>query len=88
MTSTRAPGLLFIIEKGRGVHVGDAEASARQAYAGRAVITPHKYSPSGYYLLVRTADRKRAVVIETNEGKVVAVRGGQQPAVEYVEGCS
>jgi hypothetical protein len=102
-TSTRAPGLLFMIENGRvvrvetrspayttpsGVRVGDTEASARQVYAGRAVITPHKYFPGGHYLVVRTTDRKRAVVVETNEGKVVAVRGGQQPAVEYVEGCS
>jgi hypothetical protein len=102
-TSTRAPGLLFMIEEGRvvrvetksptyvtpsGVRVGDTEASAREAYAGRAVITPHKYSPGGHSLMIRTADRKRAVVIETSEGKVVAVRGGQLPAVEYVEGCS
>jgi hypothetical protein len=102
-TSTRAPGLLFMIENGRvvrvetrsaayvtpsGVRVGDTEAAAREAYAGRAVITPHKYSASGHYLVIRTADGKRAVVIETDEGKVVAVRGGQEPAVEYVEGCS
>jgi hypothetical protein len=38
--------------------------------------------------VIRTADGKRAVVIETDQGKVVAVRGGLLPAVEYVEGCS
>lgn len=102
-TTTEAPGLLFMLEEGRivrvetrsahystpsGVRVGDTEALAQKAYAGRAVRKPHKYSPRGHYLVISTADRKRAVVIETDEGRVVAVRGGQEPAVEYVEGCS
>jgi hypothetical protein len=102
-TSARAPGLLFMVEGGRvvrvetkdpryvtpsGVRVGDTEARARDAYVGRATVTPHKYSSTGHYLVIKTTDGRRAVVIETDEGKVVAVRGGQEPAVEYVEGCS
>lgn len=102
-TATKAPGLRFMIEGGRvvrvetkdpryatpsGVRVGDTESKARDAYAGRAAISPHKYSSTGHYLVIRTSDGRRAVVIETDEGKVVAIRGGQEPAVEYVEGCS
>lgn len=93
----------FMVEEGRvvrietrhsryatvsGVRVGDTEVSARRVYAGRAVIKPHKYSTTGHYLVVSTQDGRRAVVVETDDGRVVQIRTGQQPAVEYVEGCS
>jgi pyruvate/2-oxoglutarate dehydrogenase complex dihydrolipoamide dehydrogenase (E3) component len=71
-----------------GVRVGDTEEDAMRAYAGRAEVRPHKYTPSGHYLVVSDADGKRAVVVETDKGRVVAIRGGLKPAVEYVEGCS
>jgi len=98
-----APGLLFMVEDGRivrvettgpnyatpsGVRVGDSERSARRVYAGRAMVQPHKYTPTGHYLVVPTSDSKLAIVVETEDGRVVAIRGGQRPAVEKVEGCS
>jgi hypothetical protein len=49
-------------------------------------VRPHKYSPSGHYLVVVTS-AKHAVVIETDGERVDALRGGEIPAVEYVEGC-
>ena len=101
--SASAPQVRFMVEKGRvvradtnskryatlsGVRVGDTEVVARRAYEGRALIKPHKYSPAGHYLVVSTRDGKRAVVIETDDNTVVGIRSGEQPAVEYVEGCS
>lgn len=102
-TSARAPGLLFMVEKGRivrvetkdaryatlsGVRVGDSEEAALKTYAGRSQVMPHKYSDTGKYIVVATSDGQRAVVVETDKGRVTQIRGGQRPAVEYVEGCS
>jgi hypothetical protein len=102
-TTAPAPGLLFMVENGRivrvetkdaryatlsGVRVGDSQDSALATYAGRARVMPHKYSDTGKYIVVATSDGKRAVVVETDQGRVTQIRGGQRPAVEYVEGCS
>lgn len=102
-TTPAAPGLLFMVEDGRivrvetkertystpsGVRVGDTEEDAMRADAGRADVRPHKYTTSGHCVVLLAADGKRAVVVETDKGRVVAIRGGLRPAVEYVEGCS
>jgi len=71
-----------------GVRVGDSEESARNVYGQRAVARPHKYLQGALYLIVYTADRDAAVVLEIVNGRVVSIRGGLIPAVEYVEGCS
>ena len=70
-----------------GIHVGDSEAAARKAYKGIARVEPHKYAPEGIYLIIPTTDGKRALVIEIDKGRVMEIRGGSRPAVEYVEGC-
>ena len=70
------------------VRVGDGEEAALRTYAGRSQVLPHKYSDTGKYIVVATSDGKRAVVVETDQGRVTQIRGGQRPAVEYVEGCS
>jgi hypothetical protein len=41
----------------------------------------------GQYLIVRSRDRRHALIFETNGVKVVEIRGGLLPAAEYVEGC-
>jgi hypothetical protein len=71
-----------------GVRVGDSEESARNVYGQRAFARPHKYLQGALYLIVYTADRDAAVVLEIVNGRVVSIRGGLIPAVEYVEGCS
>lgn len=101
LESPVAPGLRVMVEGGRvvrvetdrpsystdaGVRVGDTLARARAAYPHR-LEKPHKYADDGEYLIVYSADRKRPVLIEVVEGKVVAIRGGVVPPVEYVEGC-
>jgi hypothetical protein len=89
------PAMLFMVEKGQvtrvetrderyrtwsGARVGDSEARVRRLYAGRLEVTPHKYDERGHYMIVRSRDRRNALVMETDAGLV--------PAAEYVEGCS
>jgi hypothetical protein len=101
--ATRWPEVLFMVEKGRivrvetrdgryrtwsGARVGDPEATVRGLYAGRLEVTPHKYDERGHYLIVRSRDRRHALVLETDGEKVTRIRSGRVPAAEYVEGCS
>lgn len=97
-----APTVLFMVEEDRivrmetadprfqthsGVRVGDSEARARRIYGGRVEVTAHKYDEAGHYFIVRSADRRYALVMETDGKKVVYIRAGLEPAAEYVEGC-
>jgi hypothetical protein len=96
------PGLFFMVEDGRitraetddrryqtasGIRVGDSEARVRDVYGPRLEVEEHKYDPSGHNLIVRSADRRFALVMETDGKKVVYIRAGQLPSAEYVEGC-
>lgn len=102
MRFASVPSLLFMVEKSRvvrvettdrrfrtasGIRIGDSERKVRQVYGKRLEISAHKYDDHGHYLIVRSADRKRALVMETNGKTVVNIRAGLVPAVEYVEGC-
>jgi hypothetical protein len=51
-------------------------------------VTPHKYDERGHYMIVRSRDRRHALVMETDGQKVVQIRSGLVPAAEYVEDCS
>ena len=96
------PSILFMVEEGRivrvetgddrvrtasGAKVGDSEAAVRRIYAGRLEVTSHKYDERGHYMIVRSADRRHALVLETDGKNVVYMRAGLLPAAEYVEGC-
>lgn len=70
-----------------GLHVGDSEERAKQVYAGRYEIEPHAYV-DGHYLIVRSRDKRYALVIETDGRVVTSLRAGSMPAAEFVEGCS
>jgi hypothetical protein len=98
-----APSMLFMVEKGRivrvetrdrrfrtasGARVGDSEATVRRIYGRRLEVTGHKYDQHGHYLIVRSTDRRYAMVMETDGKKVIFIRSGALPAAEYVEGCS
>jgi len=97
-----SPSVLFMVEEGRiarvetadprfrthsGVRVGDSEARARSVYGRRLEVTGHKYDDTGHYFIVRSADRRYALVMETDGKRVVYIRAGVEPAAEYVEGC-
>lgn len=73
-----------------GARVGDSEARVESLYAGRVVVTPHKYT-EGHYLTVMPAapaDSQFRLVFETDSGRVTSFRAGLLPMVEWVEGCS
>jgi hypothetical protein len=72
-----------------GGHIGDSEERIATLYAGRAVVTPQKYTP-GHDLTVRSntaSDSAFRLVFETDGRVVTRYRAGRLPAVSYVEGC-
>jgi hypothetical protein len=69
------------------VHIGSTEREAHDAYRGRLRIQPHKYDSTGHYLILDAADRKSALVLETDGKRVTSMRAGVRPAVDYVERC-
>ena len=71
-----------------GLQVGDSEARARRIYRNRMTIEEHKYEEGGHYFVVRTNGGTRAIVLDVHGGRVQAIRGGEFPAVMYVEGCA
>jgi hypothetical protein len=98
-----SPTLLFMVENDRitrietadprfrtqsGVRAGDSEAEARRIYGKRLEVMEHKYYETGHYLIVRSADDRHALVMETDGKKVVRINAGVWPSVGYVEGCS
>ena len=74
-----------------GSRIGDTESKIKSLYPGQITVTPHKYQPKGHYLIFTPKDRNEAnyrIVFETNGTRVTSFRGGKQPEVEWVEGCS
>jgi hypothetical protein len=97
------PTLLFMVENDRitrietadrrfrtqsGVRVGHSEAEAHRIYGKRLEVMEHKYHETGHYLIVRSADDRYALVMETDGKKVVQINAGLWPSVGYVEGCN
>ena len=71
-----------------GIRLGDSESAVKRAYRGRYTRTPHKYVEKGHYFIIRSSDRKSAMVIETDGRHVTMIRAGKKPEAEWVEGCS
>lgn len=72
-----------------GIHVGDSLAQALKAYGRRATVTPHPYFDRGKTLTIYSPDRRFALVIESNDGgRILTLRGGRLPDVQWLEGCS
>jgi hypothetical protein len=63
--------------------VGLALAISSWALAGQADDVD-----DGHYRTVRSANKRYALVIETDGRFVTRLRAGMVPAVEYVEGCN
>jgi hypothetical protein len=99
----RDPGIVFMFEKRvltridladahhttlRGLRIGDSEQRARDLYAREFEDSPHKYVKGGRNLTIRSADKRYALVIETDGRFVTHLRAGAIPSAEYVEGCS
>jgi hypothetical protein len=96
------PNVQFMIEDGKvsriditdahhktveGVGIGDTEARAQSVYGGKLEVEPHKYLDNGHYLILRSQNKKSALLFETDGKRITSMRAGVVPSVEYVEGC-
>jgi len=70
-----------------GAKLGDSEEKIKKLYP-RTEVEGQKYVPEGHYLIVRSPDKSRAIVFDTDGKKVTAFRVGRMPEIEYVEGCN
>lgn len=70
-----------------GVEVGASLAEVKAKHAN-VMVQPHKYNPKGHYLIFKSPDKTKAIVMEEADGKIKEIRAGLEPSVEYVEGCS
>ncbi len=98
------PGVVYVVDKGvlirvetrdpryatvSGVRVGDDVKKAQRTYGKRLKVMPHPYFARGQTLAVYSPDGKFALVMESNDaGRIIMLRGGMVPAVEFLEGCS
>lgn len=73
-----------------GARPGEPESRVLEMYPG-ARVRPRKYVAAGHDVIVvpgAPADTTHRIVFETDGAQVTSMRGGEYPAVEYVEGCS
>ena len=69
--------------------MGDSLARAQQADGKRLVSAPHPYFDQGRMRSVYSPDRRFALVMETNDaGRIITLRGGRLPEVDWLEGCA
>jgi hypothetical protein len=75
----------------KGAKIGDSEARIKSLYPGQIQVKPHEYIQGGHYLVFVPSDRvdqNYRVVFETDGKRVIRMRSGKVPEVEYVEGCA
>ena len=79
-----------VIRTREGAGVGDLEADVVRRYGSSITVTPHAYTgPDGHYLTVTPpGDTLHRIIFETDGRKVLHIRAGQRPAVDYIEGCA
>jgi len=73
-----------------GAGVGDLETEVLRRYGSGILVSPHAYTgPEGHYLTVTPpGDTLHRIIFETDGRKVVHIRAGKRPAVDYIEGCA
>lgn len=97
----KLPGVMFMVEKGVvtrvDVHddkiansaklsVGTSLASARRLQP-KLRVKKNAYDDKAHDLVLKTEDGKKALLFEESNGKIISVRAGLEPSVEYIEGC-
>lgn len=83
---TRADIVSDGVSNSLGVKMGDQFTEVQRRFPA-AQLRPHKYEPTGHYLIFKSSDERRAIVLEALDGRITNIRGGLEPSVEYVEGC-
>ena len=100
VTFKRYPNAAFMLEDGVitradvseevpnafGITVGTSFSEVKRKFPN-VIVERHEYDSDGHYLILKSADKKKAIVMEESDGKVTRVRGGLIPSVQYVEGC-
>ncbi len=79
------------VKTAQGIGTGATLAEVQEKYAGpRLTVTPHKYAdaPRSHYVRLADLEPSRGIVFEVVDGKVVSMRGGRIPEIDWVEGCS
>lgn len=74
-----------------GVGVGDSEADIYEAYGDRIQSEPNAYLPeTASYLTYVPEDPldDTRVLFDVNNGKIVNIRAGRLPEINYIEGCA
>lgn len=84
----KAPPQAVAVVSDKGIGIDTDEAAATAAYGDALKSTPHRYVEGGHYLRVAAPDGARALLFETDAGKVTTFRAGRVPYVDYVERCS
>ena len=70
-----------------GIHVGDSENRALQAYGKRVKVTPHAYVTGGHYLTIFSSDKKYGIRYESEDGAITRYYAGTAQAISFIEGC-
>ena len=84
----KAPPQAAAVISDKGIGIGTDESAAAAAYGAALKSTPHRYVEGGHYLRLAAPDGARALLFETDAGKVTTFRAGRVPYVDYVERCS
>jgi hypothetical protein len=94
------PGVDFMVENGHvvradpletssnilGLKIGMSVSEVRERFKDRK-LELHEYGDGGHYLAFPSPNGKAEIWVEVSRDKVIYVRGGLLPAVEYIEGC-
>ena len=73
------------IRTARGVGVGSTIAQLRKAYGQRLKSHPNQYTDQPDFHV--KGPRGFGLIFETDDGRVVTMRGGRYPSVAYIESC-
>jgi len=74
-----------------GARIGDTEAQIKGLYPGQLEISRHKYIPEGHVMTFIPKDAEDSnyrLIFETDGNRVMYIRAGRLPEVEWVERCS
>jgi hypothetical protein len=71
----------------RGAKIGDSEERIRSLYPPPILERPDPNFPEGHYMIVSSADGKRALLFATDGEVVLTYRVGERRAIEQIAGC-
>jgi len=72
-----------------GAAVGMSEREIRAIYGPLMTVEPHPYTaPEGHYLVYRASGEPYGMIVETDNGRAIALRVGYWENVQWIEGCS